>query len=203
MDRKLYRELGCSSINQYAEVELGFSKSRTNDFIMLCRKLKNLPLMKDKLESGDLGYTKARVLTPVVDNTNEEGWLDYAVNNTRRDWEREVKRSKKEAADKAAGQPTLIAVPKKRPAAVVPTSKGELEISKAELEAAQCDCQISRPGERNTTSIPPAVRRRALADNRHKCQRPGCGHTHYLHVHHIVPRSQGARMIRKISSACV
>ena len=113
MDRKLYRELGCSSINQYAEVELGFSKSRTNDFIMLCRKLKNLPLMKDKLESGDLGYTKARVLTPVVDNTNEEGWLDYAVNNTRRDLEREVKRSKKEAADMAAGQQPLIAVPKK------------------------------------------------------------------------------------------
>ena len=85
---------------------MGFSKSRTNDFIMLCRKLKNLSLMKDQLESGDLGYTKARVLAPVVDKTNEKGWLDYAANN--------------EATDKAAGQQPLIAVPKKRPAAVVP-----------------------------------------------------------------------------------
>ena len=29
LDRKLYRDLGYSSINQYAEVELGFSTSRT------------------------------------------------------------------------------------------------------------------------------------------------------------------------------
>ncbi len=35
LERKLFQELGYSSINQYAKVELGFSSSRTGDFIQL------------------------------------------------------------------------------------------------------------------------------------------------------------------------
>ncbi len=75
--------------------------------------------------------------------------------------------------------------------ATVQTSKGELEIGKSELERAQCDCQINQPGQRNKTSIPPATRRRVLANARHKCQMPGCNHTRFLEVHHNTPRSQG------------
>lgn len=268
LDRKLYRELGHGSINQYAAQELGFSKSRTDDFVMLCRKLKKMPLVKDKLASGDLGYTKARVLAPVIDHTNEKGWVEFAVNNSRREVEREVKRAKREAAENAGGQRALITVPRPGPAAIVPvrvslemspvqfsryeklweqlrkqggvpadriealleimaahqsekcprghlptaekppvqihvhqcpdcaqasvpTSKGELLLSEAEHDRVSCDCQVSRPGERNTTSIPPAVRRRVLAHFRHKCQRAGCRHTQYLEAHHVIPRSQG------------
>ncbi len=144
LDRKLYQELGYSSINQDAQTELGFSKSRTDDFISLCRKLDKMPLVKSKLESGDLGYTKARVLAPVIDQANEKGRVDFAVKNSRR-----------------------------------------------EVERAQGDCQVNRPGKRNTTSIPPATRRQVLAHHRHKCQRPGCNHTAYLEAHHIIPRSKG------------
>ena len=280
LDRRLHLELGYGSINQYAEIELGFSSTRTNDFIMLCRKLKKLPKVKEKVASGELGYTAARVLVPVTDETNEEAWLEFALNNSRRELEREVKRAKKDATDEAAGQLSLIAAPKHRPAAVVPvrvnlemsparfvryeklweqirkqggappdkveavleimacyaaessprgenpatakppvqihihqcpdcakamvaTSKGELEISETELERAQCDCQISRPGERNTTSIPPATRRKVLAHYRHKCQRPGCSHTHYLEAHHIVPRSRGgSNALKNLTCLC-
>ncbi|MEN8008688.1 MAG: HNH endonuclease, partial [Candidatus Krumholzibacteriota bacterium] len=266
----LFLELGYSSINQYAAVELGFSTSRTGDFIMLCRRLKKLPKVKAKVESGELGYTAARVLAPIADESNEEGWVNFALNHSRRDLEREVKRAKRESADAKAGRLTLIAVPESRPAAVVPvnvtmemsptqfaryeklweqmrkqgkapadkveamlemmaayvsgpetsprgevvgagrppaqihihqcpdcskstvvTRKGELEIGEAELERAHCDCQVRRPGKRNTRSIPPAVRRKVLAKYRHKCQRHGCGHTQYLEVHHLVPRSRG------------
>ncbi len=290
LERRLYRELGYSSINQYAKLELGFSSSRTGDFLQLCRKLKKLPKVKAKVASGELGYTAARVLVPVVDETNEKGWLDFALNNSRRVLEQEVKRARREAADEAVGQPALIPVSRQRPAAVVPvrvslemsptqfaryeklweqirgdgsapadkvealleimacytaqcsprgdvrgsakptrgndqggakpsrgdaptavkppvqihihqcpdcakptvqTSKGELEIGKSEWERAQCDCQVSRPGGRNKTSIPPAVRKRVLARYRHQCQRPGCNHTQFLHIHHKIPRSQG------------
>ena len=270
LDRKLFLELGYSSINQYAERELGFSTSRTGDFIMLCRRLKRLPGVKAKVESGELGYTAARVLAPIADKTNEEAWLNYALNNSRRDLEREVKRAKQEVIDSKAGQQPLITVPESRPAAVVPvrvtmemsptqfsryeklweqmgkqgkapadkveamleimaayvsgsetsprgdvsaatkppaqihihqcpdcskstviTTKGELEIGEAELERALCDCQVGRPGKRNAASIPPAVRRKVLAHYRHRCQRPGCGHTQFLEVHHQVPRSRG------------
>ncbi len=270
LDRKLYLELGYSSINQYAERELGFSATRTGDFIMLCRRLKKLPRVKAKVESGELGYTAARVLAPIVDMTNEEGWLEFALNNSRRDLEKEVKRAKREAVEAKAGQHTLMVVPETHPAAVVPvrvtmeisptqfaryeklweqirkkggapadkveavlemmaayvsgsetsprgdvagtvtppaqihihqcpdcskstvvTSKGELEIGEAELERALCDCQVSQPGKRNTASIPPAVRRKVMVRSRHRCQRPGCGHTRFLEVHHLVPRSRG------------
>ena len=47
MERKLYRELGYSSINQYAKLELGFSTSRTGDFLQLCRTFKKLPKVKE------------------------------------------------------------------------------------------------------------------------------------------------------------
>jgi len=39
MRRRLYRDLGHSTINQYAKQELGFSTSRTGDFIRLARQL--------------------------------------------------------------------------------------------------------------------------------------------------------------------
>lgn len=293
LERKLYCELGYSSINQYASQELGFSSSRTGDFLNICRKLEKLPKVKAVLEKEELGYTPIREVVKVADETNEADWLKFAQENSRRALEREVKLSRQAAADKAAGQASLLPLPKTRPAAVVnvrvalemsptqfaryealweqarklgsgpndkieallemlecyvaecsprgdalakkpveaqsvaitiqgqgssksvssegcrppvqihihqcpdcgkatvQTSKGELEISQDELEHAQCDCQVSQPGERNRNSIPPSIRRLVLARDRHRCQRPGCGNTKFLEVHHKVPRSQG------------
>ncbi len=56
----------------------------------------------------------------------------------------------------------------------VQTSRGEIEVGQAEFEQAECDSQICRPGQRNTTSIPPATRRFVLSRARYKCERPGC-----------------------------
>ena len=285
-ERKLYRELGYSSINQYAKLELGFSSSRTGDYLQLCRSFKKLPKVKQKVESGELGYTAARVLASVADAKNQDQWLDVALNNSRRVLEQEVKRAKQKASDDAAGQALLLPVPVQsivRPVAVVPvrvhmemtptqfaryealwekvrkqghasadkvealleimgefveeksprgeqlraenppvqmhvhhcpecekatvqTSKGELEISREELQRAQSDCRISSPGKRNTTSIPPATRRFVLSRARHRCERPGCSHTRFLEVHHKVPRAKGgsndAENLMVACSAC-
>ena len=290
LKRKLYRELGYSSIKHYAMSKLGFSKSQFYGFQNLCLQLEKLPIVKQKIESGELGYTKAQALLPVIDQTNEKEWAEYAEEHSRRDLQEVVKQAKKQAEEKAAGQPSLIPVPKKLPPVVVPvnvnlkmsptqfaryeklweqvrkqsnapadkieamlavmdfyvagnsipkklqtfekgksepqcegqkssrldnpvvvkppvqihihkcpecaaatvqTSKGELQLSESELERALCDCQISQPNQRNTTSIPPAIRRKVLARARNKCQCPGCDHTGYLEIHHIVPRSKG------------
>ena len=67
MRRHLYREFGCASINQYAMKELGFSKTRTGDFIRLARQLENLPVVGEAMSSGDLGYTKTRERAPGPD----------------------------------------------------------------------------------------------------------------------------------------
>ena len=43
MKRGLFRDLGHSSIYQYASAELGFSPTRTGDFKRLAEKLSTLP----------------------------------------------------------------------------------------------------------------------------------------------------------------
>ncbi len=128
LERKLYRELGYSSINQYARQELGFSSSRTGDFLNICRKLKELPKVREEVASGRLGYTAARVLVTVADQGNEGAWLKVAQQVPRRELELAVKRAKKEAVDSRSGQTSLIPRKASRPAAVVPV-RLSLELS--------------------------------------------------------------------------
>ena len=66
MRRRLYTELGFSSINQYAIKELGFSRTRTGDYVRLARQLDNLPAVREAMSQGDLGYTKAREIISVA-----------------------------------------------------------------------------------------------------------------------------------------
>jgi 5-methylcytosine-specific restriction endonuclease McrA len=265
LSRKLYQDLGYSSINQYAQQALGFSRTRTGDFLHLCRKLDKLPAIKREVAEGKLGYTKARELAKVADQKNETEWLELAKSKSRRELEHEVKRAKLEAVNLAQGQTSLLPAPVNRPAAVIPvrvsfeftpeqfaryealteqlhkrggagadrveillqalsslveesaprggiegppfqihihqcpdcekatiqTSRGEMAISPQDLDRARCDAQTQEPGQRNTSTIPPAVRRQVLARDRHRCQSPGCPHTRFLEIHHKIPRAQG------------
>ena len=119
-DRKLYRELGFSSINLYAKDALGFSKTKTGDYIQLTRKLKELPQLKDALIEGKLGYTSGRLIAGIADQKTEKDWVGFALENTRKVVEEEVKRARVEAKEKASRQPSFLPVPRKKtPAAVV------------------------------------------------------------------------------------
>lgn len=73
----------------------------------------------------------------------------------------------------------------------VPTSKGELPVKKEVAEALECDARVDRPGEKNTATIPPSIRRLVLTRDRHRCQAQGCNHTKFLEVHHVIPRAKG------------
>jgi len=266
LERKLFRDLGYSTINQYAREELKFSKSHTGEFLHLCRTFKKLPKVKQKVATGELAYASARVLARVANEKNQDGWLDFSANHSRRDLEKEVKLAKQEADDQAVGQATLIPMPaKSRPTAVVPVrvslefsplqlarfeklwelvrKQGNVSVDRIEalLEIMESyvagqadaqrdqqnqepadkahqsehqksaradlwlvgqpktqihihqypDCKISRPNVWLKSSIPPSIRRRALENARYKCPRPGCNHTQFLEIHHIVPRSLG------------
>jgi 5-methylcytosine-specific restriction endonuclease McrA len=106
MRRHLYRDFDRSSINQYAMTKLGFSKSRTGDFIRLARQLDNLPGIRRAMSSGDLGYTKAREIVGVATPDTEDGWL-AAAKGSRKELIREVKRVK-QAARVDPGQGELM-----------------------------------------------------------------------------------------------
>jgi len=114
MRRKLFRDLGHSSINQYAIQELGFSKSRTDDFIRLARQLENLPAVREAVASGELGYTKAREIVSVATPETQDEWLK-AAKGTRKELVNEVKKVKRAAkVDPGQGEllpsaPTVVA----------------------------------------------------------------------------------------------
>ncbi len=265
MCRHLYRDLGHSSINQYAMNKLGFSKTRTSDFIRLARQLEKLPAVRNAMSSGDLGYTKAREIVGVATPDTEDHWL-AAARGSRKDLVHQVKKAKRAArVDPSQGEllpsaPTVVAprelpvrfqmdltpeqearraalverlhklggVPNDRAelmleglAAVVEskekaprgaltsrppvqihvhnnngklsvqTEAGEREIGRADADRMRCDAAICEHGGRNTTTIPPRIRREVLARDRHRCQAPGCGRTRFLEVHHLVPRNRG------------
>ena len=271
MRRKLFRDLGHSSINQYAIQELGFSKSRTDDFVRLARQLEKLPAVREAVAAGELGYTKAREIVSVATPETQDEWLK-AAKGTRKQLINEVKKVKRAAkVDPGQGEllpslPTVVAprelpvrfqvdltpeqearraamverlhklggVPSDRaelmleamaalletkelqsqkcprghlesrpPVQIhvhenaatsrmtVQTDSGERELSKAESDRMRCDAAVCEHGGRNTTTIPPRVRREVLARDKHQCQAPGCGRTRFLEVHHIVSRQQG------------
>ena len=119
MRRHLYRDLGYSSINQYAMKRLKFSRSRTRDFVHLAHKLEHLPAVREAVTSGKLGYTKARELIKVATPETEGRWLD-AAKGTREELITEVKRVKREArVDPGQGallpMPTLVVAPSELP----------------------------------------------------------------------------------------
>ena len=58
--RKLYREFGYSTMTNYAMAELDFSPTRASDLSTLVDRLGKLPELREAVESGEIGYTKAR-----------------------------------------------------------------------------------------------------------------------------------------------
>ena len=321
-NRGLFRELGYSSINQYAAMELNFSRTKTGDFIQLADKLDDLPAVREAVARGEIGYTKAREIVKVATARTEKMWLDEAATSSRRELEQKVSQVRRRARSarnanpdqgellsptavagamspeamaeapvrvslemsaeqfaryealwerlyKLGGVPSGVAGKRGKPSgrakadvilegltalvetldttrqsaprggndmhrnsaprgnidtgniappggthtanllapsphfqihvhkcpecqkATVQTSRGELTCSEADLARAECDSRVKKPGQRNTATVAPAVRRAVLARDRFRCQAPGCGHTRFLEVHHLTPRKLG------------
>ena len=66
MRRELYRDLGYGSIYHYATEALGFSKSKTAQFIRLTLSLEELPVLRQAVAKGEVSWTKAREVATVA-----------------------------------------------------------------------------------------------------------------------------------------
>jgi hypothetical protein len=97
LNRRLYRELGHSSMHQYAALELGFSRSRTAQFIRLAGSLHDLPGLRRSLARGEVSWTKAREVARVATPRTEKTWIDHARRSTSRELERKVSATKRAA----------------------------------------------------------------------------------------------------------
>ena len=98
--RGLFRELGYSSMPQYARRELAYSETRIGDFMRLVRKLEQLPAVKAALP--EIGYTKAREIVRVASPRTEARWVDEARTKTRSELVAKVKRVKARSRRPAA-----------------------------------------------------------------------------------------------------
>ena len=124
--RKLYRELGFSSIYQYAMQGLDFSRSRARDFIRLAKKLDELPAVRAAVADGKLGYTKAREVVDVATPETEDRWLEVAE-GPREDLVKEVKKVKRAArVDPNQGELLPALVERLHVLGGVPTDRAEL-----------------------------------------------------------------------------
>ncbi len=109
LSRKLYRDLGYSSIQAYAAEALGFSPSKTSQFVRLAGALEELPRLRRSVASGELGWTKAREVAKVATPTSEEKWITTAKQSTSRNLEQKVRavRLRVRQTPRAAGQSAL------------------------------------------------------------------------------------------------
>jgi len=107
--RKLYRDLGYSSIQAYAAESLGFTPSKTSQFVRLAGAREELPRLRQSVASGELGWTKAREVAKVATPESEERWIAEAERSSSRKLEQTVQAARKQAcqAPLAAGQSAL------------------------------------------------------------------------------------------------
>jgi hypothetical protein len=264
--RGLYRQLGHASLQLYATQALGFSDNRFYQFKRLADDLDRLPVLREAVEAGEIGWTKALQVARVATGATQAAWVAKAATTGRRELEQQVRQARKRrpmvpaaqlalcpvtqpvadppttislradgvqlarfealvekahklglapaGADRldlvlaaleslvsdAGGEPARAAGPAAQiiihqcPAcerAAVTTSRGEKRVAPAPLAAIACDAHVQRPGKPNRATIKPSVRSAVLARDRHRCATPGCRSTHFLEVHHVLPRGQG------------
>ncbi len=109
--RTLYRELGFASLELYATQALGFSSNRYWQFKRLADDLGRLPLLREAVAAGDVGWTKAQQVARVATPATENAWVAKAVATGRRELEREVRQSRQLRRRKStvgAGQLALM-----------------------------------------------------------------------------------------------
>ncbi len=102
--RGLHRDLGYASMPQYAKVALGFSASKTTDFMTLAQKLEALPVVRASLAAGRIGYTKAREVVKVATPHTDADWDEAARTRSREELTQRVKAVQAKAKRRASAQ---------------------------------------------------------------------------------------------------
>jgi len=93
--RGLYRELGHASLHLYATQELGFSDNRYHQFKRLADDLDRLPVLREAVEAGEIGWTKAQQVARVATEATQAVWVAKAATSGRRELEQQVRQARK------------------------------------------------------------------------------------------------------------
>jgi hypothetical protein len=89
--RGLYRQLGHASLQLYATQALGFSDNRYHQFKRLADDLDRLPVLREAVATGEIGWTKAQQVARVATEATQAAWVEKAAATGRRELERQVR----------------------------------------------------------------------------------------------------------------
>jgi hypothetical protein len=95
--RGLHRELGHASLELYATQGLGFTQNRYWQFKRLADDLDRLPVLKEAVATGELGWTKAQQVARVATPETQQQWVQKAATTGRRELAREVQAARETA----------------------------------------------------------------------------------------------------------
>ena len=110
MRRGLHRDLGYATMRAYAMEELGFSSTRAGDFNRLAAKIEELPVLKEQLATGRLGYSKAREIIPVATRETEQAWVAFAAQKTRAEVRVVVRQARRQEVAERRANPAQTAL---------------------------------------------------------------------------------------------
>ena len=79
--RNLHRELGYSSVTEYAQKALNLSPQKSMELLSTARTLEELPRLSKAFRKGDLSWGKVRELKRVATPETEQVWVDFALDN--------------------------------------------------------------------------------------------------------------------------
>ncbi len=88
--RRLYLELGYTSIYAYSSERHGFSRSRCAQLLRVVGSLEELPELRRSVAAGEMPWTKAREVVKVATRETEGAWVREAKRVGRRALERKV-----------------------------------------------------------------------------------------------------------------
>ena len=89
-EQRLYRELGHPSMAAYARDCFEFGRFKLNALLKLAREAPALPELEAAFASGELPWTKARLLLQVADPETAADWVARATHTSSRELERQV-----------------------------------------------------------------------------------------------------------------
>ena len=93
--RGLYRSLGHASLQIYATWALDFSENRYWQFKRLADDLERLPVLREAVASGEVGWTKAQRVARVATPETQTAWVAKAAVTSRCELEQQVRTARR------------------------------------------------------------------------------------------------------------
>jgi len=89
-DRRLWRELGYSSVTAYAAAASDISVKKAYALLNIGRRIRELPVIRTAFDEGRIGWTKVRDILRIKEVFDETEVLEIALTSSSRDLERFV-----------------------------------------------------------------------------------------------------------------